>query len=182
QLFFTFSTFSAKKKQDLVSQADDPCHNTPIGDQKTMHTRDNSQCLKETLACSEEEQLDFRSISCFKGLSAEPLHLILQENNGSCSQLMPDLRYQDALAKGSFLIAECIDFLETMERKGLLDMDKISCCLLGAFQVMLLIKEAALKPDCKLYTTLISTCAKSGKVDAMFEVCFPSPLSWKLQS
>ncbi|XP_042419355.1 pentatricopeptide repeat-containing protein MRL1, chloroplastic-like isoform X3 [Zingiber officinale] len=40
----------------------------------------------------------------------------------------------------------------------------------GAVQVMLLIKEAALKPDCKLYTTLISTCAKSGKVDAMFEV------------
>ncbi|KAJ8468025.1 hypothetical protein OPV22_030577 [Ensete ventricosum] len=257
----------AKKKQDLVSQADDPCHNTPIGDQKTMLTRDNSQCLKETLACSEEEQLDF-------------------------SQLMPDLRYQDALAKGSFLIAdptkqqppmscfkeaskreekvltnvhefakeigrnmsckkgdtilsrlpqpkgnfekstndlsswlrtynrllrgdrlaECIDFLETMERKGLLDMDKVHhmsflkacknkkavkeafqfCKLIqnptmstfntllsvcassqdfeGAFQVMLLIKEAALKPDCKLYTTLISTCAKSGKVDAMFEV------------
>lgn len=47
---------------------------------------------------------------------------------------------------------------------------------------MLLIKDDALKPDCKLYTTLISTCAKSGKVDAMFEVCFPSPLSWKLQS
>lgn len=41
---------------------------------------------------------------------------------------------------------------------------------IGAFQVMLLIKEAGLKPDCKLYTTLISTCAKSGKVDAMFEV------------
>ncbi|XP_072954156.1 pentatricopeptide repeat-containing protein MRL1, chloroplastic isoform X1 [Typha angustifolia] len=40
----------------------------------------------------------------------------------------------------------------------------------GAFQVMLLLKEAGLKPDCKLYTTLISTCAKSGKVDAMFEV------------
>lgn len=35
---------------------------------------------------------------------------------------------------------------------------------------MLLVKEAGLKPDCKLYTTLISTCAKSGKVDAMFEV------------
>lgn len=40
----------------------------------------------------------------------------------------------------------------------------------GAFQAMLLVKEAGLKPDCKLYTTLISTCAKSGKVDAMFEV------------
>jgi len=35
---------------------------------------------------------------------------------------------------------------------------------------MLLVKEAGLKPDCKLYTTLISTCGKSGKVDAMFEV------------
>ncbi|CAL9114085.1 unnamed protein product [Musa acuminata var. zebrina] len=282
----------AKKKQDLVSQADDLRHITSMGGQKTMLTRDNSQCLKETLACSEEEQLDFRSLSCFKGLSAEPLHLILQENNGSCSQLMLDLRYQDALAKGSFLtadptkqqppmscfkeaskreenvlrnvhefakdigrnmrckkgdtilsrlpqpkrnfekstndlsswlrtynrllrdgrLAECIDFLESMERKGLLDMDKVHhmsflkacknkkavkeafqfCKLIqnptmstfnmllsvcassqdfeGAFQVMLLIKEDALKPDCKLYTTLISTCAKSGKVDAMFEV------------
>lgn len=42
--------------------------------------------------------------------------------------------------------------------------------LLGALQVMVLLKEAGLKPDCKLYTTLISTCAKCGKVDAMFEV------------
>jgi pentatricopeptide repeat protein len=40
----------------------------------------------------------------------------------------------------------------------------------GALQVMVLLKEAGLKPDCKLYTTLISTCAKCGKVDAMFEV------------
>lgn len=40
----------------------------------------------------------------------------------------------------------------------------------GAFQAMLLVKEAGLKPDCKLYTTLISTCAKSGEVDAMFEI------------
>jgi hypothetical protein len=40
----------------------------------------------------------------------------------------------------------------------------------GALQVMELLKEAGLKPDCKLYTTLISTCAKCGKVDAMFEV------------
>lgn len=47
---------------------------------------------------------------------------------------------------------------------------------LGAFQVMLLVKEAGLKPDCKLYTTLISTCAKCGKVDAMFEVCWPNHL------
>lgn len=42
--------------------------------------------------------------------------------------------------------------------------------LTGALQVMELLKEAGLKPDCKLYTTLISTCAKCGKVDAMFEV------------
>lgn len=40
----------------------------------------------------------------------------------------------------------------------------------GAFQVMRLLKDARLEPDCKLYTTLISTCAKSGKVDLMFEV------------
>lgn len=40
----------------------------------------------------------------------------------------------------------------------------------GAFQVMQLVQEAALKADCKLYTTLISTCAKCGKVDSMFKV------------
>lgn len=42
---------------------------------------------------------------------------------------------------------------------------------LGAFQVLQLVQESGLKADCKLYTTLISTCAKSGKVDSMFEVC-----------
>lgn len=40
----------------------------------------------------------------------------------------------------------------------------------GAFQVLQLLKDARLEPDCKLYTTLILTCAKSGKVDLMFEV------------
>lgn len=40
----------------------------------------------------------------------------------------------------------------------------------GAFQVMQLLKDARLDPDCKLYTNLISACAKSGKVDLMFEV------------
>jgi len=40
----------------------------------------------------------------------------------------------------------------------------------GAFQVIQLLKDARLDPDCKLYTTLISTCGKSGKVDLMFEV------------
>ena len=41
---------------------------------------------------------------------------------------------------------------------------------LGAFEVLWLVQEAGFKADCKLYTTLISTCAKSGKVDTMFEV------------
>lgn len=44
------------------------------------------------------------------------------------------------------------------------------CMSLGAFQVLQLVQGAGFKPDCKLYTTLISTCAKSGKVDQMFEV------------
>lgn len=44
---------------------------------------------------------------------------------------------------------------------------------LGAFEVLRIVQEAGFKADCKLYTTLISTCAKSGKVDTMFEV-------WKL--
>ncbi|XP_038973233.1 pentatricopeptide repeat-containing protein MRL1, chloroplastic isoform X4 [Phoenix dactylifera] len=144
------------------------------------------------------------------------------------------LRAYDRLLRDGSRLRDCVDLLESMERKGLLDMDKViplSCilspvCLLidfcqffqvhhtsflkacksqkavkeafrfcklirnpsmstfnmllsvcassqdfdGAFQVMLLIKDAGLKPDCKLYTTLISTCAKSGKVDAMFEI------------
>lgn len=37
---------------------------------------------------------------------------------------------------------------------------------------MQLVQEAGLKADCKLYTTLISTCAKSSKVDSMFEVWY----------
>lgn len=45
---------------------------------------------------------------------------------------------------------------------------------LGAFQVVRLVQEAGMKADCKLYTTLISTCGKSGKVDAMFEVWYLS--------
>ncbi|KAJ1689147.1 hypothetical protein LUZ63_013302 [Rhynchospora breviuscula] len=40
----------------------------------------------------------------------------------------------------------------------------------GAYEVMLMLKEAGLQPDCKLYTTLISVFGKSGKVDTMFEV------------
>nr|UPT49114.1 pentatricopeptide repeat protein AaPPR357 [Agave angustifolia] len=109
-------------------------------------------------------------------------------------------------------LRDCMDLLEMMRKKGLLDMDKVHhtkflkacksqkavkeafrfCKLIpkatlstfnmllsvcansqdfeGAFQAMLLVKEAGLKPDCKLYTTLVSTCGKSGKVDAMFEV------------
>ncbi|CAH9125091.1 unnamed protein product [Cuscuta epithymum] len=41
---------------------------------------------------------------------------------------------------------------------------------LGAFRVLQLVKEAGLNADCKLYTTLISTCAKIGKINTMFEV------------
>lgn len=44
------------------------------------------------------------------------------------------------------------------------------CFCVGAFQILQLVQEAALNADCKLYTTLISTCAKSGKVDTMFKV------------
>ncbi|KAG0458671.1 hypothetical protein HPP92_021799 [Vanilla planifolia] len=127
------------------------------------------------------------------------------------SNLENFLKIYDCLLKDARL-KDCIDLLEIMERKGLLDMDKVHhtrflnacksqkavkeafcfCKLIknprlstfnmllsvcanaqdfdGAFEVMLLMKEAGLKPDCKLYTTLISTCGKCGKVDAMFEV------------
>lgn len=40
----------------------------------------------------------------------------------------------------------------------------------GARGVLHLVQENGMMADCKLYTTLISSCAKSGKVDAMFEV------------
>lgn len=46
------------------------------------------------------------------------------------------------------------------------------CYIIGAFEVLKLVQKAGLKADCKLYTTLISTCAKSKKVDTMFKVCF----------
>ncbi len=52
----------------------------------------------------------------------------------------------------------------------MLHVHDVSLLHLGAFQVLQLVQDAGLKVDCKLYTTLISTCAKSGKVDAMFEV------------
>ncbi|KAF3327099.1 pentatricopeptide repeat-containing protein MRL1 [Carex littledalei] len=109
-------------------------------------------------------------------------------------------------------LRDCVDLLQSVDREGLLNMDKIhhasffnacksrkaaevairfgkliryprmstfnmllSVCASsedfdGAYQVMLMLKEAGLQPDCKLYTTLISVFAKSGKVDAMFEV------------
>uniref|UniRef100_A0A0E0EW93 PROP1-like PPR domain-containing protein n=1 Tax=Oryza meridionalis TaxID=40149 RepID=A0A0E0EW93_9ORYZ len=91
-------------------------------------------------------------------------------------------RYNSLLIDGR--LKDSVDLLESMEQKGLLDMNKIhhasflNACkkqravpeAVRALQVMVLLKEAGLKPDCKLYTTLISTCAKCGKVDAMFEV------------
>ncbi|KAL9244956.1 hypothetical protein vseg_018669 [Gypsophila vaccaria] len=118
--------------------------------------------------------------------------------------------YNRLLRKGR--LHECINLLEDMNSKDILDMSKIyhakffnlcrgqkavkeafsfaklipdptlstfnmlmSVCSAaqdseGAFDVMRLARKAGLKADCKLYTTLISTCAKSGKVDKMFEV------------
>lgn len=46
--------------------------------------------------------------------------------------------------------------------------------VLGAFHVLGLVREAGLRVDCKLYTTLISTCGKSGKVYTMFDVWYLS--------
>ncbi|KAI4299902.1 hypothetical protein L6164_033323 [Bauhinia variegata] len=90
---------------------------------------------------------------------------------------------------------ECVELLNDMEIKGILDLTKVYdakffiVCKrqkavreafdytklipnpkLRSFQVLHLVQEAGLKPDCKLYTTLISTCAKSVKVDQIFEV------------
>lgn len=48
--------------------------------------------------------------------------------------------------------------------------DLIMTMHVGAFDAWNLVQKAGFKADCKLYTTLISTCAKSGKVDTMFEV------------
>ncbi|KAL0334654.1 UNVERIFIED_CONTAM: Pentatricopeptide repeat-containing protein MRL1, chloroplastic [Sesamum radiatum] len=115
--------------------------------------------------------------------------------------------YNQLLREGR--LNDCIELLEDLEEKGLLDMDKVyharffdvcksqkavkeafrftklipnptlstfnmlmSVCASsqdseGAFQVLQHVQEAGLRADCKLYTTLISTCAKSGKVDTM---------------
>ncbi|XP_073278847.1 pentatricopeptide repeat-containing protein MRL1, chloroplastic isoform X1 [Primulina huaijiensis] len=118
--------------------------------------------------------------------------------------------YNQLLREGR--LNSCIELLEDMEEKGLLDMDKVyhvrffdvckrkkavkeafrfirlipnptlstfnllmSVCAgsqdsEGASEVMQHVQEAGLKADCKLYTTLISTYAKCGKVDTMFKV------------
>ncbi|XP_073149842.1 pentatricopeptide repeat-containing protein MRL1, chloroplastic isoform X2 [Henckelia pumila] len=118
--------------------------------------------------------------------------------------------YNQLLREGR--LNNCIELLEDMEEKGLLDMDKVyhvrffdvckrkkavkeafrfvrlipnptlstfnllmSVCAgsqdsEGASEVMRYVQEAGLKADCKLYTTLISTYAKCGKVDTMFKV------------
>lgn len=118
--------------------------------------------------------------------------------------------YNQLLREGR--LNNCIELLEDMEEKGLLDMDKVyhvrffdvckrkkavkeafrfirlipnptlstfnlvmSVCAgsqdsEGASEVMQHVQEAGLKADCKLYTTLISTYAKCGKVDTMFKV------------
>ncbi|XP_020598336.1 pentatricopeptide repeat-containing protein MRL1, chloroplastic isoform X2 [Phalaenopsis equestris] len=137
-----------------------------------------------------------------------------QPNGGlikGSSSIKTCLRTYECLLRDTRL-KDCLDLLESMKRKGFLDLDKVHhisflnacksqkavkeafrfCKLInkptvstfnmllsvcansqdfdGAFEVMLLMKEARLKPDCKLYTTLISACGKCGKVDAMFEV------------
>ncbi|GAB2225075.1 hypothetical protein Droror1_Dr00005860 [Drosera rotundifolia] len=66
--------------------------------------------------------------------------------------------YNDALKYGR--LKECIELLEEMDREGVVDMKKVKQ----------LVRDAGYRVDCKLYTTLISTFAKSGKVDQMFEV------------
>ncbi|KAK4401470.1 Pentatricopeptide repeat-containing protein MRL1, chloroplastic [Sesamum angolense] len=111
--------------------------------------------------------------------------------------------YNQLLREGR--LNDCIELLEDLEEKGLLDMDKVyharffdvcksqkavkeafrftklipnptlstfnmlmSVCASsqdseGAFQVLQHVQEAGLRADCKLYTTLISTCAKREK-------------------
>lgn len=76
---------------------------------------------------------------------------------------------QDFEGKCAFLLGTFVNHLLHFVALYVVLMSYINS--LGAFQVLLLIKEADLKADCRLYTTLISTCAKSGKVDTMFEVC-----------
>ncbi|CAM8981337.1 unnamed protein product [Rhodiola kirilowii] len=121
--------------------------------------------------------------------------------------------YQRLLRNGR--LKDCVNLLEEMERKNLLDMNKVyhsrffqTCksqkSVIEAFRFANLISNptlstfnmlmsvcassqdlegemgqpqpyryvigSGLKADCKLYTTLISTCAKCGKVDRMFEV------------
>nr|XP_010920272.1 pentatricopeptide repeat-containing protein MRL1, chloroplastic isoform X2 [Elaeis guineensis] len=288
---FSWSSAQVEKKQIEINQDNELDCIAAKGDELCPSIYDGlmKQNAKAVYAYN-EEMPEVRSISCFKSLSAGPLHLILHDNSSSYSRLRHAVKFGGIRAKASPCSAEgqkpsacfnegrtskgkeidklhrftrdmgrspghgnddnanlslfpepngnlvkgtnyppgylraydrllrhgrlrdCVDLLESMERKGLLDMDKVhhtsflkackgqkalkeafrfsklirnpsmstfnmllSVCASsqdfdGAFQVMLLIKEAGLKPDCKLYTTLISTCAKSGKVDAMFEI------------
>ncbi|XP_020088204.1 pentatricopeptide repeat-containing protein MRL1, chloroplastic [Ananas comosus] len=174
-------------------------------------------CLREGPVGKEkkiEKVRDFtegegRSLS--HGNNSRTVSMYPQSNVKGTNDPSAYLRTYSSLLRDGRL-KDCLDLLESMDRKGLLDMEKVhqksflnacksqkavkeairfgklirnptmstfnmllSVCASsqdfdGAFQVMLLLKEAGLKPDCKLYTTLISTCAKSRKVDAMFEV------------
>lgn len=63
------------------------------------------QNAKAVYACN-EEMPEVRSISCFKGLSAEPLHLILQDDNSSDFRLRHALKFAGVRAKASPLTSE----------------------------------------------------------------------------
>lgn len=41
----------------------------------------------------------------------------------------------------------------------------------AACRVLEMVRNAGLQADCIFYTTLISACAKAGRIDLMFKVC-----------
>ncbi|PKU80788.1 pentatricopeptide repeat-containing protein MRL1, chloroplastic [Dendrobium catenatum] len=206
---------SVKRAEVLEKGSSKPAANSDLPERQALF-----MCFKKTFnsnekgltdGCRSIQDID-RSFMCKK--DNKPLSRFFQPNGGlvkDSSSLESYLRTYECLLRDARL-KDCLDLLESLERKGLLDMDKVHhtrflyacktqkkvkeafrfCKLInkptlstfnmllsvcansqdfdGAFEVMLLIKEAKLKPDCKLYTTLISSCGKCGKVDAMFEV------------
>lgn len=86
------STISDRKQHNVVKQGIGPCHTVSTSCNKPFPSG-------VTPVCGKEEELDLRSISCFRSLIGEPLQFILLPNNSLHGQSSHDLKVQNVLAK-----------------------------------------------------------------------------------
>lgn len=93
------STISDRKHHNAVKQGIGPCHAVSTICDKSFPSAVNCE---ESPVCGKEEELDLRSISCFRSLIAEPLQFILLPNNSLHGQSSHDLKVQNVLAKSYY--------------------------------------------------------------------------------